>query len=211
MEDKDTALVAMLLICCVLAVFHTLYNNLLINLRFRCKVKCHTTGICLYDVLNFIWCHCILLKPCRDRCFTRWTFGKWAVFAIIYGVTIHLVQDHRERWLGSFQVGEPIFDDGKTDLDLDVVLIVWVLQHPIFMVSRLPIFLLYALATCCCDKGMEHPDGDDAFKDRVIHFDYIEYELGMLNNFENHLVGREELQYVRRLSVIRQASIRQRQ
>ena len=63
------------------------------------------------------------------------------------------------------------------------------LQHPIFLLSRPVIFLLYSIVTCCCDKGDELP-GDFNFEDRVLSLDFVDFELGRLNNFENHPVGR---------------------
>ena len=77
------------------------------------------------------------------------------------------------------------------------------------MVARVPIFFLYAIITCCCDKGQEIPEAED-FKDRILSFDFVDYELGVLNNFDNHLVGRNELEYNRRLSIVRAQSIRGR-
>lgn len=85
---------------------------------------------------------------------------------------------------------------------LDMYLIVYVLQHPIFMVLRVPIFLIYSILTCCCDKGEDFPEGE-LFKNRMISLEYVEYELDLLNNFQNHPVGRNELEYNRRLSIVR--------
>ena len=56
-------------ICIFLATVNTLYNNLLINMRFKCKICCKTCGVCLYDCLNNLMCYCCLKRFCRDRCF----------------------------------------------------------------------------------------------------------------------------------------------
>jgi len=72
--------------------------------------------------------------------------------------------------------------------------LIYLLQHPIFMIARIPIFILYSLLTCCCDKGADFDDNEE-FKDRILSFDFIPYELGRLNNFENHPVGLNELQF----------------
>ena len=82
----------------VLVFFNLLYNNLVINLRFLAKVKCYTTGRCIYDFINILQCYCFLLKPCRDRCFTPWTVGKWVIKAGIIGYTIYLVRDKKQEW-----------------------------------------------------------------------------------------------------------------
>ena len=135
---------------------------------------------------------------------------KWAIYGVIMGVTIHLVKNYETRIQEqNFEAGRLLNDDSfKSNLDL--YLILFLLQHPIFMVARIPIFFLYTLLTCCCDKGVDHNESEQ-FKNAVIHFDFIPFELGQLNNFENHLVGRNELQYMRRLSLVRSVSIRERQ
>ena len=66
--------------------------------------------------------------------------------------------------------------------DLDIYLAFYACQHPIMIVARIPIYMLYAILTCCCDKS-EDAGGRDDFKDRIISFDYIDYETGQLNNF----------------------------
>ena len=76
------------------------------------------------------------------------------------------------------------------------------LQHPIFMVSRLPIFLIYTLLTCCCDKGADYHDLDK-FDGRILSPDFTTFEAGRLNNFQHHPVGRNEYEYNRRLSFVR--------
>ena len=201
MEDKDMQCVIFVSISAVLIIFNTLYNNLLTNMRFLSKMKCVTCGICCYDVLNFAMCHCILSKPCRDRCCTGWTLGKWAVKGALIGYTIFLVTDKIQRVEDSFEVGSLGSDPGTTRLD--IYLLIYILQHPIFVIARIPIFILYTILTCCCDKGNELGEEND-FRDRILSFDFIPYELGVLNNFQNHPVGRNEFEYNRGLSIVRQ-------
>jgi len=187
-------------ICIALTIFNLFYNNLMINLRFMAKMRCVTFGLCLFDCINYAFCYCFLQKPCRDKCFTPWTVGKWAIKAAIMGYTVFLVKEKRELWEDSFEPGEMVGDSGTSRLD--TYLIVYLLQHPIFIIARLPIFILYSILTCCCDKGVEFNE-DNEFKDRVISFDFIPYELGRLNHFANHPVGRNELEYNRALSFVR--------
>lgn len=78
-------------ICMALATINTLYNNLLINLRFRCKISCKTAGVCVYDCVNHLICYTCLKKLCRDKCFELLTLVKWGVKAAIFGYTIYLV------------------------------------------------------------------------------------------------------------------------
>ena len=200
--------ILMTIVCIVLVVFNLFYNTLLINLRFKAKMKCVTFGMCLFDAFNYLFCYCILLKPCKDKCFTPWSIIKWVIKAGVMGFTIYLVQQQKSEW-------EEAFEFGSLELErlertrLDAYLIVYLLQHPIFMVARVPIFVLYSIITCCCDKGATLPD-DFSFKDRIIGLDFVEYELGVLNNFEDHPVGRDEFQFNRRLSFARAQSIRGR-
>ena len=46
-------------------------------------------------------------------------------------------------------------------------------MHPIFMIARIPIFIIYAILTCCCDKG-EVLDNEFPYDKLFISFDYIE-------------------------------------
>lgn len=202
METKDTMCVVFSIITMVLVFFNLFYNNLLLNIRFYMKMKCVTAGKCVFDVVNFCFCYCFLVKPCRDQCFTPWTIGKWIIKAGIMAYTIVLVQDKRQEWEDNFQMGTNE-DVGTSRLDL--YLIIYLLQHPIFIIARIPIFLLYTILTCCCDKGAEISD-DNEFRDTILSFKFIEYELGRLNNFEHHPVGRNEWEYNRRLSFVRQQS-----
>ena len=165
----------MTIACCVLCFYHLFYNNLAINLRFYSKMKCVTCGLCLFDGVNWIFCYCFLLKPCRDHCFTIWTTLKWVVLGAVMGTTIYLVQDFKTRLFEEFRIGESIDVTDVTNLDL--YLIIFLLQHPIFMVARIPIFILFALLTCCCNKGREYPE-EEQFKHTVLHFDFVQYELG---------------------------------
>ena len=137
----------------VLAVYNVFYNNLLINLRFYSKMQCVTFGICIFDCINYAFCYCFLQKPCRDRCFTIWTTIKWSIKAAIMGYTIWLVRDMRERWEASFEPGDLVTEPGTSNLD--TYLIIYLLQHPIFIASRIPIFILYSILSCCCNKGID--------------------------------------------------------
>ena len=77
-----------LILTAVLILYNLLFNNLLINLRFYCKMKCVTVGLCVYDACNYAQCECCLKKVCRDRCFTRWTIGKWILKLVVIYYTI---------------------------------------------------------------------------------------------------------------------------
>lgn len=75
------------------------------------------------------------------------------------------------------------------EIKMTYIVVLLALQHPIFIIVRLPLFILWSLLTCCCDPGREYSQ-NEKFEDTILSFDYVEYELGQLNNFMNHPVGR---------------------
>ena len=91
---KSKQLMILIPICLVLSVFNIFYNNLLFNLRFSINLKSRTAGICLFKYVNWLFCSCVLEKPCKDRCFTPWTIGKWVIKAGIFGYTLYIVKDY---------------------------------------------------------------------------------------------------------------------
>ena len=195
----------LVIITMVLVALNLLYNNLLINLRFYVKVKSTTCGLFFYDLINLLQLNMCLNKPCRDKCFTGPTVLKWIVKAVFIGITIGFVRGDKQVYDDGFNPGavyEPL-------TNLDTYLIIYILQHPIFIISRIPIFILYTILTCCCDKN-DMVDEDYEFKDRVISLDYIEFENTELNNFRNHAVGRAEVERMMSLRVIRRQMQSQR-
>ena len=64
--------------------------------------------------------------------------------------------------------------------------------------------MIYSIVTCCCDKGRDLDDAEQ-FEDRIISFDFIKYELGVLHNFENHPRGIDEIAFNREMAIIRRA------
>ena len=207
--DTEKTLIYLTPVCMLFALMNLFYNNLLINLRFKCKISSLTVGYCIFDVVNFLFCYCILRMPCRDRCFTVPTLIKWGCKAALFGYTIYLVKQRNED-LALTDEQDPLIQRQSDANYLDTYLLVYILQHVVFLLARIPIFILYSLLTCCCNKGDVYPQEPDengrmvdpTFKDRIISFDFIEYELHALNNFENHVAGLNELEYNRNLSVM---------
>jgi hypothetical protein len=207
----DMQLKILMPICGVLSVFNLMYNNLFINLRFSCKIKCVTCGLCCFDCVNYTMCYCCLKDLCRDRCFKVPTLVKWVVKTIIFGYTIYLVQMYKATDEPTLVPADPtesndiqalVLDvDSTIGNEIDIFLIIYLLQHPMFMLIRIPLFILWSLLTCCCDKG-ENYDEDEKFENKMISFDYIEYETNNHGGFENHQLGVQELAYNRNLSII---------
>lgn len=150
LEDKDIQCIAFAIISFVIAIYNLFFNNLFLNIRFYAKMKSITLGKCIFDAFNTCFCYRFLKKPCRDKCFTPWTIAKWITKLFILGYTISLVQWKVDKWEESFEVGA--VDDVSTS-NLDTYLIVYLLQHPIFLVARIPILLIYMVVTCYCDTG----------------------------------------------------------
>lgn len=97
----------------------------------------------------------------------------------------------RDEWEEDFQVGAL---DEEEATQLDMLLIIYVLQHPLMFVARIPLFIVYTLLTCCCDKSpMTHSRKE--FKDLIISLDYVKYQYEDHNNFENHHAGMNDLQF----------------
>ena len=94
----------------ILVLYNLFYNNLLINLRFLCKMKCYTVGLCIFDCLNIMFCYRIFFKPCRDQCcFKPLTIGKWIIKGGLIGYTIYMIREKNDQWeeeaLEKYQIG----------------------------------------------------------------------------------------------------------
>ena len=75
-------------------------------------MRCVTFGMCLFDAFNFLFCYCFLVKPCRDRCFTPWSLGKWLIKGGVFGYTIYLIMEKKNRWEDEYDLG--LLDDPDT-------------------------------------------------------------------------------------------------
>ena len=49
---------------------------------------------------------------------------------------------------------------------------------------------------------------DNELKDKILSFDFITYELGDLNNFQDHAIGMQEVAFNRNLEFVRQQTLR---
>ena len=190
-------------ICLFLAVMNLVYNNLLTNIRFKCKLTCKTLGVCFYDVINGIFGFCCLKKLCTDKCFSVPTLIKWVVKAGIFGYSLYVVW-HAEQILHSSQPVNLVTKVPKVKSDgtfLFVVLLVHVCQHALFIVARPIFFIAWSILTCCCDKGREFGE-NESFDDCMISYKYIEHETEFRGGMLNHPVGLAEVSYNRRLSQV---------
>lgn len=156
---------------------------MLINLRFAVKMKCVTCGLVVFNCLNYICLYKLCLKPCRDRCCGG---GYWNLIKILptLGVmiwTINEVRDLQGEWNYLLQAG--IADHGRTRFDL--YLIIYLAWNVIKYILRWPIFILFELLTCCCDKGDtdEVDINSENLESHIFHFNYVKHHTERLNNF----------------------------
>ena len=54
------------------------------------------------------------------------------------------------------------------------ILFIYLLQHVIFFVLRMPLFMIYSILTMCCLKGHEYSD-NEKFEDNLMSFEYIDH------------------------------------
>ena len=193
-KKRNSNILLLVRVVWFLLFWNLLYNNLLVNLRFKIKTKSVTCGMFFFDCINSVTCWFCAIKFCRDRIPSKWFVTKWLIYTIVFAPTIYFVMDKKNSWLDEFQTGATHAEE--PDFNLDIWLILYLLQHPIFFIARIPLFALFSCLTCCCDK-----DGyqEDHNPNQLISFDYIEYNLRQNNNFRNHARGLNEIQYNRSL------------
>lgn len=191
-------------IAAVLAGMNLFYNNLLLNLRYKCKADCYTLGWLVYDVPNLLCLHPFCHWLCRDK----WGLNigtpvKWSVKFIYLVVTIALIKDYKKTHP---ELSE--FDPDREDIQIifDDLLIVYLLQHLIFIAMRLFFLCLFLYVSCCYDHG-EPYEKQNQMSDVIISFDYIKYTRERFGNFEEKPTGLDELKASRELQIIRNLAL----
>ena len=147
--DEETYVYYELSACSAIAVLNLFYNNLFINLRFRCKMHCGKIGFCLFDIFGRLLCDCCLMKLCRDRMISARTAIKWVVTTVVFSRTYAEVSNLTNRWESEFLIGAV----ARHDHNLEVYLLLYWAHHIIFILARIPIFFVYQILTCFCDRG----------------------------------------------------------
>lgn len=110
------------IIACVMAVYNLFYNNLLLNLRFRLKIKFNTISKVIYDWPNICFCHLCCHALCRDRWGSSLlTPLKWLVKCIYLIIVISLIKVWKNKH------GQLTLDVNKDDVEIkfDDLLIVY--------------------------------------------------------------------------------------
>ncbi len=186
--EGDRELIAMVYVCLVIVGFNLFYNTLLINARFFCKMKSVTCGLFFFDCLNNIGCYCILGKFCKGNNYIGFVIRQiFQAALMIYTVT--LVYEKQDQWELEFEVG--LMVRGTTRFE--IYLIIYMCHWFIFQIAKPIFFCLVSVFTCCCDCWDEELPSDFNFDAQIWSYEFVEYQLKGLNNFENHPRGRGEL------------------
>lgn len=121
-----------------------------------------------FDIPNYIMCHYCCYKLCRDRWgYNIFTPLKWIVKSFYFIIVIAIIKSYKVK---------DTFNPDKQDvlIPFDDLLIVYLLQHVIFIGMR-PLFLCcFGCFALCYDQGEAYAD-DDKLEDIIISFDYIQY------------------------------------
>ena len=194
----------MSIIASVLAVFNLFYNNLLTNLRYKAKNDCYSLSHIVYNVPNALFCSFLCKKPCRDRWgFTLWTPLKWLLKAAYLITLISMIKQHKKANPGQLAYDERV-DDGN--YQFDDLLIIYLLQHVIFIGLR-PFFLFIFLTTTCCFDHGKTFDRSDPLDDTIISYNYVRYWKAYHNDHVEKEVGGTEMQRYQESQMIKEMAL----
>lgn len=174
LDGKAIYLTVLSIIACVLALFNIFYNNLVTNVRFYCKLKNKCFSFFCWDAINPVICNCFLSNVCLDRCCSVGTAVKW-VFKVSYiAVLVGLIKAWKNKnnikYIGLTDLSSGV--DERTSIQFENLLIIYGLQHVIFIVLRPLLFFIWTFFTCCCNHDDEVPENYD-FDMSLVSFDYV--------------------------------------
>ena len=189
------------IIACVLAVFNIVYNNLVTNIRFSCKMKNKCCGRLCWDWSNLVICNCFLRKICSDHFCTVRTAIKWAFKISYLAVLVGLIKDWKTKNHVKY-IGLQGDEDDKTSVQFENLLIIYGIQHLIFICFRPLLFSIWTVLTCCCDHGSEFPE-NYKFESSIISFDYIAHHTEYYKEFRHYRTAEEERQFQQNMVLMR--------
>ena len=154
-SPKNIPLAVLIGIGCVLTIYQLLFNNLLMGMRFKVKKNCVTIGMCCFDCINIVQCEFCLVKICKDDLTSGITALKW-VFKLAFFIVLAVLTGNAQKQIE--------LENDTREMTLSVALIVIYAVHiPMFLLARIPIFILYKICCCCfCDDTEYIPDDPDA-------------------------------------------------
>ena len=143
------------------------------------KSKC--CSLLCWDSINPVICNCIFSKVCHDHFCTVGTSIKWTFKIVYIAVLVGLIKDWKKKNHVKF-IGLQGEEDERTSIQFENLLILYGIQHLIFIVFRPLLFLMWTFMTCCCQMDEEYPE-DYNFDDSIISFNYIKYHREYFREF----------------------------
>lgn len=196
LEGQAPHIMVLSVITCVLAGFNLFYNNLAMNLRFKVKSDCYSIGHLVYDIPNMLMCNACCNLVCRDKFVCNpGTYIKWAFKTVWLIAVIATIKSWKaeNEWVNSF--------DWRTESmtnRFDDLLIVYLLQHLIFIVLRPSFLCCFMCCTCLHDHGKPY-EKEDSLNHSIISFKYISYMQQRQNGLVDRPLGFGELAKIRQL------------
>lgn len=178
----------MLIVCVVIAWFHTLHNNTLTNIRVYLFWKKKIS--CCWKPINYLICKfgqadepngCQYL--CRDKCFSPRAIIKQIVMGIYFVIVFNNLGSVGESMLE----GKKRFIDGYLATEsLRFYVLTFGLQHFFFMGIRFALMVFISLCCCGCpcvdsEAGELQNHEGDPFANRIISMNYEKYILDSMN------------------------------
>lgn len=185
----------------VLASYNLFYNNLFMNIRYKAKQDCYTCGHVVYDLPNLICCKVLCKWLCQDRwhILGAGSFLKW-IFNVVWFVTcIVLIKQYRHDHPELYE-----YDSYRDEvpIHLDDLMIVYLLQHVIFMVCRPFFWCCFMFCAPFLDLGKPY-DKTDPLDFSIISYNYISYMQKRLRNDDGRPVFKDEYDMLKQRDIIR--------
>lgn len=140
--------------------------NLVINIRYKLATDCTSCRGPVWTCSYYLCCIKYTGEWCRDKVCSIPTAIKWFIYVGLYGFLYFAVKGWNDRQAADFQAGSITV---QTNFHINCLVIA--LMHPIFILARIPIFVVYAILTCCCDKG-DDLEEDFPYDKLIISLDY---------------------------------------
>ena len=189
----------MAVVAAVMVFYHTVWTQLLTNLRFKSKTSCcFCCGYLLYDVFNFCFCSVCTRRICDEKK-DWWYILKWAFLWLYFGLLIYLIREsHNDDYLAESLESE--YDD----VNYEALLCVFIFHQVLFIAARPFIFVAWSLLMCCCHHGSEF-DKEDNFDWSIISFNYVRNRTAYYNSFEKYdrKNPQRDIEFKRQITAVR--------
>jgi hypothetical protein len=140
---------------------HLINLNIIINGLYYFRIRYISCCFPIYQAFHYVvYCKFALKPVCTDRCCSCGTAVKQVVYWGLFGFLLFISMEYN-HWFGSAFTTFPIYCFGVCAFNIA------------FFLMRIPIFILYALLTCCCNKGPQYIPEHYNYKKHFLYFDYI--------------------------------------